>query len=65
MQNLRRISYVLWAVSVVLLVVGGISRVTLAPVGGITARGFLGLAILLQLYTMSLLLLELVRHDRR
>ncbi len=60
---MKTFSYVLWALSVVVLVIGGISRLTLTPVLGVGARGFLGLSALLQLYVMTLLLLELVSQQ--
>ncbi|MFQ5946008.1 MAG: hypothetical protein ACE5NC_07125 [Anaerolineae bacterium] len=65
MTTFRTISYILWAVSVVVLVMGGISRLTLTPFGGIEARALLGFAIALQLYAMTLLFLEFVRQGRR
>jgi len=65
MKNLRTFSYILWALSVVVLVIGGISRVTLVPVFGITARAFLGLSAVLQLYAMTLLLLEIAQKGQR
>ncbi len=60
---MKTFSYVLWALSVVVLVIGGISRLTLTPVLGVGARGFLGLSALLQLYVMTLLLLELLSQQ--
>jgi len=65
MKNLRTFTYILWALSVVVLVIGGISRVTLVPVFGITARAFLGLSAVLQLYAMTLLLLEIAQKGQR
>ena len=65
MKNLRTFSYILWALSVVVLVIGCISRVTLIPVFGITARAFLGLSAVLQLYAITLLLLEIVQKGQR
>jgi len=65
MKNLRTFSYILWALSVVVLVIGGISRVTLVPVFGITARAFLGLSAVLQLYAMTLLILEIAQKGQR
>ena len=62
---MRIVSYILWALSVVALVIGGISRLAMAPIAGLTARTFLGLAILLQLYVMTLFLIELVQQGRR
>ncbi|MBI3989056.1 MAG: hypothetical protein HY347_05510 [candidate division NC10 bacterium] len=64
MKHLRTLSYILWALSVVVLVIGGISRVTMIPIYGITARAFLGLSAVLQLYAMTLLLLEIVQKER-
>jgi len=61
---MRTVSYILWALSVVALVIGGISRLTV-PIAGLTARSFLGLAVLLQLYVMTLLLMELIQQGRR
>ena len=57
--------YILWALSVVILVIGGISRLTMIPVFVVEARAFLGLAAILQLYVMTLLLLELVSQQGR
>ncbi|MFN3476314.1 MAG: hypothetical protein ACK4Z6_01990 [Candidatus Methylomirabilales bacterium] len=65
MKTLRTLSYLLFALSVVVLLIGGISRVTLIPVFGITARAFLGLSAVLQLYAMTLLLLEIVQKGQR
>lgn len=65
MKSPRSISCILWALSVLALVIGGISRVGMVPIAGITARAFLGLAILFQLYAMSLLIMELVQQGRR
>ena len=62
---MKTFSYVLWALSVVILVIGGISRLTFTPVFGVEARGFLGLSVMLQLYSMTLLLLELVGQQRK
>lgn len=62
---MKTFSYVGWALSVVVLVIGGISRLTFTPVLGVEARGFLGLAAILQLYVMTLLLLELVSQQGR
>lgn len=64
-MTLRTFSYILWAVSVVVLVIGGISRLTLTPFGGIEARAFLGFSITVQLYAMTLLLLEFIQQGRR
>ena len=65
MKNLRTFSYILWALSVVVLVIGGISRLTFTPIAGIEARAMLGLAAVIQLYAVTLLLLELVQQGRR
>lgn len=65
MKTLRTVSYILWALSVVVLLIGGISRVTLIPVFGITARAFLGLSAVLQLYAMTLLLVEIAEKGVR
>ncbi len=62
---MKTFSYVIWALSVVILVIGGISRLTFTPVFGVEARGFLGLSAILQLYVMTLLLLELVSQQGR
>ena len=63
---MRTFGYALWALSVVILAIGGISRLTFTPFFGVEARAFLGLAGILQLYVMSLLLLELVsRQEKR
>ena len=62
---MRTFAYVLWALSVVVLAIGGISRLTLTPFFGVEARAFLGLAAILQLYVMSLLLLELVSQQEK
>ncbi len=63
MKGLRPLSYILWVLSVVILVIGGFSRLTLTPFAGLEARAFLGLAMTLQLYAMTLLLLELVSQQ--
>lgn len=65
MNNQRTISYILWALSVIFLVIGGISRLTLTPIIGIEARAFFGLSVLLQLYAMTLLLMQVVQQGRR
>ena len=65
METLRTTSYILWALSVVALVIGGILRLTSASIAGVGPRTFLGLGAMLQLYVMTLLLLELVRGGRR
>lgn len=62
---MRTTSSILWVLSVVGLVIGGISRLTMAPIAGLTARAFLGLAIVLQLYVITLFLRELVQQGRR
>jgi len=58
-------SSILWVLSVVALVIGVISRLTMTPIAGLTARAFLGLGIVLQLYVISLFLRELVQQGRR
>lgn len=60
---MKTFSYVLWALSVVVLVIGGISRLTFTPIAEVEARAFLGLAMMLQLYAITLLLLELVSQQ--
>ncbi len=60
---MKTFSYVLWALSVVVLVIGGISRLTITPIAGVEARAFLGLATMLQLYAITLLLLEFVSQQ--
>jgi hypothetical protein len=60
-MNIRMLTYIVWAVSVALLLIGGISRLTLAPIAGIEARAFFGLSVILQLYAMTLLLMESIR----
>lgn len=65
MTNLRTLSYILWAVSIAVLVIGGISRLTVTPIAGIEARAFLGLSVVVQLYAMTLLVLELIQQGRR
>lgn len=65
MERLRTGGYILWALSVVVLVIGGISRLTLTSIAGIEARAFLGLAVTLQLYAITCLLLELVQQGKR
>lgn len=62
---MRAFGYVLWALSVVSLAIGGTSRLTFTPLFGVEARAFLGLAAMLQLYVMSLLLLELVGQQEK
>lgn len=65
MENLRSFSYILWAVPVVAFVIEGISRLTFTPFVGLEARAFLGLTAILQLYAMSLFLLELVNRPEK
>lgn len=65
MTTLRTLSYILWAVSIVILVMGGVSHLILTPLVGIEARAFLGFSIVLQLYAMPLLFLEFVQQVRR
>lgn len=65
MQTLRTITYILWALSIVVVVIGGVTRLTDTAIAGVGPRTFLGLAAMLQLYVMTLLLLELVRGGRR
>jgi hypothetical protein len=60
---MKTFSYVIWALSVVILAIGGFSRLTLTPFAGLEARAFLGLAMMLQLYAITLLLLELVSQQ--
>lgn len=60
---MKAFSYVLWALAVVILAIGGYSRLTLTPFAGLEARAFLGLAMMLQLYAITLLLLELVSQQ--
>lgn len=60
---MRTFGYVLWALSVVILAIRGISRLTFTPFFGVQARAFLGLSAVLQLYVMSLFLLELVSQQ--
>lgn len=60
---MKTFSYVLWALSVVVLVIGGISRLTITPIAGVEARAFLGLAMMLQLYAITLLLLEFLSQQ--
>jgi hypothetical protein len=62
---MRTTSAILWVLSVIVLVIGGISRLTMAPIVGLTARAFLGLALVLQLYVITLYLKELVQQGRR
>lgn len=62
---MRTFGYVLWALSAVFLGIGGISRLTFTPFVGLEARAFLGLAAILQLYVMSLFLLELVSQQEK
>jgi hypothetical protein len=62
---MKTCSYIVWALSVVILVIGGISRLTFTPVFGVEARAFLGLSAILQLYVMTLLLHELVSQQGR
>lgn len=65
MKTVRTFGYILWALSVLVLVIGGISRLTFTPIVGIEARAFFGLAVILQLYAMTLLLLELLQQGRQ
>lgn len=44
---MKTFSYVIWALSVVVLVIGGISRLTFTPFFGLEARTFLGFAAIL------------------
>ncbi len=60
---MKTFSYVIWALSVVILAIAGYSRLTLTPFAGLEARAFLGLAMMLQLYAITLLLLELVSQQ--
>ncbi len=64
MKNLRTFSYILWGLSVVILVIGGISRLTVTPVVGLDSRVFWGGAVILQLYTITLLLIEIAEKGR-
>jgi hypothetical protein len=63
MKCLRPFSYILWALSVVILAIGGYSRLTLTPFAGLEARAFLGLAMIMQLYAITLLVVELVSQQ--
>lgn len=61
---MKTFGYILWALSVVILGIGGVSRLTFTPFFGVEAKAFLGLAAMLQLYVMSLFLLELVSQHK-
>jgi hypothetical protein len=64
-MSLRTLCYALSGASVVVLLVGGVSRLAWMPIAGIQSRAFFGLAVVLQLYAMTALLLELVGAERR
>lgn len=65
MEGLRIGGYILWALSVLVLVIGGISRLTLTPIYGVEARAFLGLSVALQLYAITCLLLDFIQQGKR
>lgn len=62
---MKTFGYVLWALSAVILGIGGISRMTATPFLELEARAFLGFAAILQLYVMSFFLLELVSQQEK
>lgn len=64
MTNVRMFTYVLWALSIMTLVMGGILRLTAIPIATLGPRSLVCLSVVLQLHATMLLLLEIAQRSR-